>query len=71
MCTLYTHSYIKGNRCNHNSARNTADPVHKHRNYYMHFLSGVRCALFRAHISQTDNKHTITFHWSVSAEFIT
>lgn len=45
MCALHTHSCIRGNRPYHNPAQSTADPVHKHRNYYMHFLSSIHCAL--------------------------
>jgi len=45
MCTLHTYSYIRRNRCSHNPAWSTADPVHKHRNRYTLFLSGTHCAL--------------------------
>lgn len=34
------HPRIRRNRCNHNPARSTADPVKMHRNHYMRFLNG-------------------------------
>lgn len=39
------HPRIRRNRCNHNPARSTADPVKMHRNHYMRFLNGIHYAL--------------------------